>query len=251
MLENIHIILVNPSHSGNIGAAARAMKTMGFSKMCLVGPRKFPDQDALTRASGADDILQNARVVDSLEEALAPCHSAYACSARSRHLPWPLMPPRDAALQIQQFHQQHDDNNQVAMVFGRERSGLNNEELSLCHYHIQIPTVADFSSLNLSQAIQVLCYELRMTYLSTAAPGFNPQANDDEPLANGEEVEGFYQHLESTLTEIEFLNPKQPRMLMQRLRRLFNRAHLHHTEIHILRGILSAVKRKSSSGNIE
>ncbi len=246
-LQQIRIVMVNPSHSGNIGAAARAMKNMGLQQLCLVAPKQFPDQVALTRASGADDILEQALVVDTLPEALHGVQVVYGTSARLRHLEWPLVDVRECAQKIAAT------NATVAIVFGRENSGLTNEELALCHYHLHIPTVAEFSSLNLSQAIQVVAYELRMTALQHGAVQV-AQPVEQEELASVENTEGFYHHLESTLSDIEYLNKEQPKMLMMRLRRLFLRTELKTTEVHILRGILSKVqqlaeaKRNSATG---
>ena len=239
MLENVRIVMVEPSHSGNIGAAARAMKTMGVTELALVGVKNFPDQQALTLASGADDLLQNALQVDTLADALVGVDLVFGTSARSRHLPWPVVAPREAAEKAAAH------TGRSAFVFGRERSGLTNDELAMCHYHLQIPTQPNFSSLNLSQAIQVLAYELRMASL-VDRQGSESEAAAFAPM---EQVEGFYSHLESTLTAIDFLNPNQPKMLMKRLRRLFNRAYLEETEIHILRGILARVDKLATSAN--
>lgn len=233
-LSNIRIVLVNPSHPGNIGAAARAMKNMGLSHLYLVSPETFPHIDAIVRAAGADDLLANAVVVDDFTKALAGCELVLGTSARTRHLPWPLCNPRESAEIIFQ-HSQH----QVAIVFGRERSGLTNDELALCHYHVHIPTNAEYSSLNLAAAVQVIVYELHMAGLIS-----QPSSNEQAPeLATADQVAGFYQHLESTLMNLEFLDPKQPKLLMQRLQRLFNRAQLETKELNILRGILTAVDK--------
>ncbi len=234
-LDKVRIVLVEPSHPGNIGATARAMKNMGLSQLCLVAPKKFPDQEAFSRASGADDILQRALVVPTLEEGLTQIHQVYATSARSRHLEWPLMQARNAAVQV------FESSLSAAVVFGRENSGLTNAELALCDYHIQIPSAPHFSSLNLAQAVQVVVYELYMASLDGGGDNSSPE--DKEERATFDNIEGFHQHLESTLTNIAYLNPQQPKMLMQRLRRLFRRAELLRTEVDILRGILSKVDR--------
>ena len=231
-LGRIRIVLVEPSHSGNIGATARAMKNMGLSQLALVNPKQFPDQVALTRAAGADDILEHAMVCSTLAEALAGCHYVYGTSARSRNLSLPLFTPREAATKI---CAEHTD---VAIVFGRESSGLTNEELSHVNAHIQIPTAPTFSSLNLSQAILLICYELSMAAGDKPSP---QPMTDPEPLATCDQIEGFYSHLTTTLTDINFLDPKQPKLLMRRLKRLFSRAQLEEKEINILRGILAAV----------
>ncbi len=231
MLDNIHIVLVGISHPGNIGAAARAMKTMGLSKMRLVRPKQFPNADATSRACGADDILFNAQIFDSYEESLQDCHLVFGASARQRMITWPVLTPRNCAEQALQIEAP------IAIVFGRESSGLTNQELEHCNYLVQIPTVPDFSSLNVAAAVQVITYELRMAELT--------QTNVDSslpPPVSAEAMEQLYQHLEQTLIDIKFLNPNHPRLLMRRLRRLFNRTQLIDSEINILRGILTATQ---------
>lgn len=232
--------MLEPSHPGNIGAAARAMKNMGLSQLCLVNPVKFPDVEATVRASGADDLLKNAQVVATIDEAIAECDCVLGTSARTRSLPWPLINPRESAqlLATQQFEKS-------AIIFGRENSGLTNEELSLCQYHIHIPTVDDFSSLNLASAIMLLCYELRMVSVAN----MNTSNDDsivvtrDSKLASAAELEGYYDHLSKVMSQLGMLNPKQPKRLMQRMRRLYGRCHLESSEINILRGFLSAVEK--------
>jgi len=233
MLDNIRIVLVNPSHPGNIGAAARAMKNMGLSELYLVQPEEFPSSHASARAAGADDVLHAAVVVHSLETALTDCHLVFGTSARSRTLKKPMVTPRECAEFIRDNAQ-----SKCALVFGRERVGLYNEELSLCHQHIVIPTNEEFSSLNLAAAVQVVCYELRLASLSEGEQNKNTKMRQVAPQ---DQVLGFYSHLQDTLTEIGFLDPRQPKMLMQRLQRLFNRAALDTKEINIMRGILSKV----------
>jgi tRNA (cytidine32/uridine32-2'-O)-methyltransferase len=233
MLENLRIILVNTSHPGNIGSVARAMKTMGLYKLWLVAPKLFPHAKATEMASGAIDLLENVIVVPSLDEAIANCHLVIGTSARSRAIPWPELTPRECAEKIVKEPQQAE----VALVFGREQTGLTNEELHRCHYHVHIPSNPQYNSLNIAAAVQILAYELRLAY-----ENFMPSSWDN-PYANHEELENFYQHLEKTLVEIEFLNPKAPRQLMTRLRRLFNRTRLDVMEINILRGILTAVMK--------
>jgi len=228
---------VNTSHAGNIGAAARAMKNMGLSQLYLVSPESFPNHQATARAAGADDVLANAVVVDDLPTAISGCDLVFATSARSRTLPWPMCNPRECAQQIS-----NEPQRQIAIVFGRERTGLTNEELSYCHQHVFIPTASDFSSLNLAAAVQVIVYEIRMAALN------EPENKKPEKrvLATADQMNGYYQHLEQTLTKLEFLDPKQPKMLLQRLRRLFNRAQVDDTELNILRGILTAIDRRTS-----
>lgn len=225
------IVLVETSHPGNIGATARAMKTMGLTDLALVRPQQFPDGQATAMASGADDVLANATVAASLVDALGGCGFVVGASARLRSLPWPTVDPREAA---QQMHQHSGDG--VAVVFGPEHSGLNNEDLARCQQLVHIPANPEYSSLNLAQAVQVICYELRMAALSSSTA-----VERERRLASAEEVDNFHGHLEEVLAEVGFLNPQQPRQLLLRLRRLFNRAQLDDNEVNILRGILSAV----------
>tara|TARA_R110000868_G_scaffold159350_5_gene388076 strand:+ start:94 stop:864 length:771 start_codon:yes stop_codon:yes gene_type:complete len=238
LLENIRVVLVGTSHPGNIGGAARAMKNMGLSQLVLVDPRDFPSEDAVARASGATDILDAAQVVATLEEALVGCRLVMGTSARDRHIPWPMLEPREcggvACEQAQQGAQ-------VALVFGREYAGLTNEELQRCHYHVHIPSDPAFSSLNLAAAVQVLAYEVRMAWLATEGRPARQSAvvdPDEEPVAV-DELESFYRHLEQALVEIRFLDPAKPRHLMSRLRRLYGRSAVSRLEMNILRGILT------------
>ena len=232
------MVLVDTSHPGNIGAAARAMKTMGLARLDLVTPRSFPDAEATARASGADDVLERARVHEDLAAAVADCHLVLGTTARSRTLAWPTLAPRAAAARVL-AHAAGGE--RVALVFGREKSGLSNQELGLCHAAIKIPTAPDYASLNLAAAVQILAYELRL-----AAPGGQPpvaaQRDESHPPATAAEMAGFLTHLEQVLTDIGFLNPAQPRLLMRRLRRLYQRAQPDRNEVNILRGILSAVQ---------
>lgn len=234
MLKNIRVVLVNTSHPGNIGSAARAMKTMGLESLYLVSPQSFPHPKAVEMATGAADLLEKAIVVPDLTSAIADCALVVGTSARSRTIPWPMLSPR-------QFAEKaivEAASSQVAIVFGQEQSGLTNEELHHCHFHLQIPCNPDYSSLNLAAAVQVITYELQVASLSES-----PKAEWDYPLANAGAMEGFYEHLERVLIEIDFLNPKVPRQLMTRLRRLFHRARLDEMEMNILRGVLGAVEK--------
>jgi len=237
-VPNPRLVLVNTSHPGNIGAAARAMKNMGLDDLCLVRPRQFPDAEATARASGADDLLAAARQFDSVQEAIANCVLVIGASARPRALPVPMLDPRTCAERVAS----QPDARRVAILFGNERSGLSNEELDLCHYLVRIPTNPAYSSLNVAAAVQVIGYELRMHALA----GQGAQAEEGD-YASVEQVEQFYEHLERTLVGIEFLDPANPRHLMRRLRRLFNRVRLDQNEVNILRGILTAVNRKTRS----
>jgi tRNA/rRNA methyltransferase/tRNA (cytidine32/uridine32-2'-O)-methyltransferase len=229
----VRIILVGTTHPGNIGACARAMKNMGLADLALVRPRYFPHDDATARASGATDVLDSARVVDSLEEALVGCVYVAGASARSRTIGWPTMLPRECARELLLQAQ----TGTVAVVFGPEKSGLTNEDLDRCHTLLTIPTNPDFSSLNLAMAVQVLTYELRVAQLDGAVPVYQPEA----PLASNEELELFYVHLAEVLEKSGFLDPQNPRHLMRRLRRLFLRAAPDQNEINILRGMLASL----------
>lgn len=236
MLDRVRIVLVETTHPGNIGGAARAMKNMGLDELVLVNPSKFPDGEATARAAGADDLLKNAKIVKDLPAALAGCDWVFGSGAHERSLKWPLINPEESAQKILAAPQR-----KAALVFGRESSGLTNEELALCHFHIKIPTVEDFSSLNLAAAVQVLTYALRAAWVGK---NNNTAIEPREAIASMEELNGFFEHLEQTLIAVEFLDPKQPKRLMRRLRRLYQRAEPDQTEINILRGILAAVQRK-------
>ncbi len=232
---SIRIVLVGTTHPGNIGAVARAMKNMGLSDLALVSPKYFPHDEASARASGAEDILERAMVVDSLAEALTDCVYVAGASARSRTINWPCMGPRDCAERLIR----ESGHGKVAAVFGPEKTGLHNDDLDLCHTLLTIPTDPGFSSLNLAMAVQVLTYELRVASMLDEGPVFDVEA----PPATSEEMEHFYAHLEKVLTDIEFLDPDNPRHLMRRMRRLFIRARPDKNEVNILRGVLTAVDR--------
>jgi tRNA (cytidine32/uridine32-2'-O)-methyltransferase len=234
-LSSIRIVLVATSHPGNIGSTARAMKTMGLTSLYLVCPKSFPDYKANEMAAGADDLLNNAVVVDTLEEALAGCQLILATSARPRELSLPGLLPSESAALISE----KSDQTQVALLFGREHAGLTNEELLKCHYHINIPSNPDYSSLNLAQAVQIVAYELRMKLLSPKAE----VALRQEEAASADEVEQFYNHLKEVFIEIKFLKAANPGRLMERVRRLFNRIQLEKMEVSILRGMLSQVQK--------
>jgi tRNA (cytidine32/uridine32-2'-O)-methyltransferase len=245
LLENIRVVLVNTSHPGNIGGAARAMKNMGLSRLVLVDPQDFPSHEASARASGADGILENAQVVATLEDALVGCTLVLGTSARDRRMPWPMLDPRECGVQAVE---RAAEGGEVALVFGREYAGLTNDELQRCHYHVHIPSDPDFSSLNLAAAVQVLAYEVRMGWL--ASQGQSKRADKvevasprSEQLSTMDELELFYGHLESTLVQIGFLDPENPRHLMSRLRRLFARSAVSQSEMNILRGILTETQK--------
>lgn len=238
LAENINVVLVETSHPGNIGAVARAMKNMGLRRLTLVAPQRFPDEEATWRAVSAADVLETATVVPSLDEAIANARFAVGTSARERRIPWPALDARGAAGEMAMHAQQGE----VAVLFGREDSGLTNDELMRCNLHLSIPTGSSYSSLNLAMAVQIVCYELLMQTIGDDIPK-DPAAVWDAPLATQENLERFYLHLEQTLTEIGFLNPTAPRQLMPRLRRLYGRIRLDEMELNILRGILTETQK--------
>ena len=232
----IRIVLVRTSHPGNIGAAARAMKTMGLTRLYLVAPDKFPDPVADARATGALDVLAAATVCETLEEALGGTVHAAALSARRRELPHAVRDARQAAGELVA----HGRNGEVALVFGTEMAGLSNADAGLCREFVTIPANPDYSSLNLGSAVQVMAYEVRMAVLdSIAAP--RPAPEPVREPARFEDIENLFRHLETTMTETGFLDPAQPKRLMPRLRRLFARAGLEKEEVNILRGFLTSV----------
>ena len=239
-LSKIRVVLINTTHPGNIGATARAMKVMGLQQLHLVTPKTFPDADATAMASGADDLLQHAVIHDSLESALEGCSLVLGTSARLRSLSMPQMDVRKAAETALAEH----DSDDIAILFGRERYGLTNDEIQRCHQLVHIDTNPDYGSLNLAQAVQVIAYELRMSAIGEVGGevGVGVSPLDWVPVDAGQ-MERFFVHLEQTLLDIQFLNPEQPKKLMMRLRRLFNRARPDQNEINILRGILAASQR--------
>nr|WP_254212948.1 RNA methyltransferase [Burkholderia multivorans] len=237
-------VLVEPSHPGNVGAAARALKTMGFSRLVLVAPRVphvQSDPEAVAMASGADDVLASAHVVSTLGEALSGVHWSIALTARTREYGPPRLAPRTAAAHACTQVESGD----IALVFGNERTGLANEHVEQCSALAHIPANPAYSSLNLAQAVQVLAYELRVAFLEqTSEPAQQPAA-DTGTLAQSEEIERMYLHLENALIALDFLDPRNPKKLMPRLRRLFARTGLEREEVNILRGIAKHILLKS------
>jgi tRNA (cytidine32/uridine32-2'-O)-methyltransferase len=255
MLDRLHrvrVVLVATSHPGNIGSAARAMRTMGLASLWLVAPREFPSPEATAMASGADAILESARVVTTLDEAIAGCVRVFGATPKPRRVPMPELAPREAAPALLAAAATHD----VALVFGTERIGLTNEEIERCHVAVNIPASPEYSSLNLAQAVQVLCYELRLAALegeATArpAPMPTPQFTDDEPPADAARMEAFFGHLETTLAAVDFFKGRPAYTIMRRLRRIFLRAQLSTREVLILRGILADVERAARLAGLE
>jgi len=245
--QNIRIVLVETSHPGNIGSAARGMKNMCLEHLYLVAPKNFPDPEGKSKAmaAGADDVLAKIKIVDTLDEALAGCSYVVGASARLRAIPWPVIDPRECVQQLTEIAQ----TDQVALVFGREDRGLTNEELERCNALVHIPGNADYMSLNIASAVQVLAYEIHMASYLQGDKLSQQTKFYDHPRATADEVEGLYGHFESALTTLGFHDPDNPRLLMRRLRRLFNRVGLDKMEVNIMRGILTAAERGPKAKN--
>lgn len=256
LLSNVRIVLVNTSDCRNIGSAARAMKTMGLSELILVDPIEMPNGQAQALAAGATDVLKNAKVVSTLAEAISDCGLVVGTSARSRTLPWPMLEPRGCGEKlVEEAH-----NFPVALVFGRESSGLTNDELQLCHFHVQIPANPDYSSLNLAMAVQTLSYEVRTSFLIEQQKEFQDKgdnlsknlpkkATDDDEYPVVDETERFYQHFEDALKATGFITPSHPGLVMTKLRRLFNRARPDVKEVKMMRGILASIQRTAKTND--
>ncbi|EMS7706045.1 tRNA (cytosine(32)/uridine(32)-2'-O)-methyltransferase TrmJ [Vibrio cholerae] len=240
MLERVKVVLVGTTHSGNIGSAARAMKVMGLSQMVLVDPQCQVDAQAIALAAGASEIALNAQIYPTLEAAVADCGLVVGTSARSRTLEWPMLEPRECGEKLISEANQHS----VAMVFGRERTGLTNEELQLCQYHVCVPANPEYSSLNLAMAVQLLSYEVRMAYLAMQQSSQSSTLQEEYP--RHQELERFYAHLEQVIMQTEFISAQQPGQVMNKLRRMFTRARPEAQEINILRGILTSVQKSIS-----
>lgn len=239
MYDNIRMVLVNTTHPGNIGAAARALKNMGLSRLVLVDPLEYPSERARWRAANALDVMDKIQVVSTLDEAVADCALVIGTSARERRIPWPLLTPRECGDRVWTESARH----QVAIVFGREDRGLTNEELQKCHFHVHIPANPEYSSLNVAAALQVVAYEVRMSALTAEQGGVPVHFDDwDQSPAQLQNVEMYFTHLEETLTRLGFLTADNPRQTMTRLRRLYNRVRLDQMELGILRGMLTSVQ---------
>ena len=253
LLDRVKIVLVNTSDCRNIGSTARAMKTMGLSQLILVDPIEMPNGQAQAMAAGATDVLANAKVVSTLAEAIEDCGLVVGTSARSRTLPWPMLEPRGCGEKMIAEAEEYP----VALVFGRENSGLTNEELQLCHFHVQIPANPEYSSLNLAMAVQTLSYEVRTSYLLAHDQNYQerstgngnliakPKNEDDELYPVIEETERFYEHFEKSLKATGFIVENHPGLVMTKLRRLFNRARPDVKEIKMMRGIFASMERSS------
>lgn len=240
MLQNIRIVLVETSHTGNMGSVARAMKTMGLSNLYLVNPLIKPDSQAISLAAGASDLIGNASIVESLDEAIAGCSLVVGTSARSRSLPWPMLDARECGVKSVEEGQQAP----VALVFGRERVGLTNEELQKCHYHVAIPANPEYTSLNLAMAVQLIAYEVRMAWLQAQEAAEPAPQYAESPYPLVDDLERFYVHLETMMLNSGFIRKDQPGQVMSKLRRLFTRARPERDELNILRGMLSSFEKK-------
>ena len=236
LLNSVKIVLVGTTHPGNIGAAARAMKNMGFRHLSLVKPKEFPSDVATYRSKAAKDILENALIFNNLEEAVVDCELVIGTSARDRKVPWPILSPKESAEEVSKSLKIH----KIAIVFGREDRGLTNEELGLCNYHVHIPTDPEYSSLNLSQAVQILVYEIRMAVLSDD----ENQDYWDVDLANNNQTEMLIQHMDELMQEVEFYDVDNPRKLLLRVRRFFKRSRIDVMETNIFRGLFATIQKK-------
>ena len=237
LLNSVKVVLVGTTHPGNIGATARAMKNMGILDLALVEPKEFPSDVATFRSKAAKDILEKASVHTSLEEAISECELVVGTSARGRTVPWPVLNPREAA---EEMHKS-SLNGKVAIVFGREDRGLTNEELGLCNFHVHIPSDPEYSSLNLSQAVQILAYEIRLSYLQDRH--VNKEYWDVE-LANNEQTERLINHMDELMQEVDFYDVENPRKLLVRVRRFFKRSKIDVMEANIFRGLFSTIQKK-------
>ena len=237
--NSIKVVLVGTTHPGNIGAAARAIKTMGLSKLDLVCPKEFPSNEATYRSKAAKDILEKASIHETLFESVKGCEMVIGTSARNRKVPWPVLNPKNASKEINTAVK---NNSKVAIVFGREDRGLTNEELGLCNIHIHIPTNEDYSSLNLAQAVQIVTYEIRMNFLESESLK-NDQEWDVE-LASAEQTERLIEHMDELMKEVEFYDTENPRKLLMRVRRFFKRSGIDVMETNIFRGLFSTIQKK-------
>ena len=237
-LSRVRVVLLHTTHPGNIGATARAMKTMGLTNLYLVEPKIFPSELAVARSSHAEDILDGAVVVETLSEAIADCHFVVGTGDRTRTVPWPLYRPREMAERAAAL----PTGQNIAIVFGREDIGMTNDQMMQCNAQVQIPANPNYSSLNLGSAVQVMAYEIRMAGLEQGdqVPGLRDW---DEPPADQQDIERLIQHWQSTFLDTEFLDPKNPKAAMNRINRLLTRTQLDKTEVNILRGMLSSAQR--------
>lgn len=241
----IQFVLVETSHPGNIGAVARAIKTMGFNQLVLVNPRVFPDQEATARASGANDVLEQALVVNTLDEALSDSEIIIGTSVRERQISWPTFSPRETATKLKHSFTS-ESISKASILFGRERTGLENEELDKANWQVRIPANPEYSSLNLASAAQIIAYELR-TELIEIEPEITSEPSKlqlRQRIATYDEMQSYYAHLEKTLLRLDFIKVNPPTKLLRKINRLYNRADVSFEELQILRGILTAIDKK-------
>jgi len=236
--KSVTFILVGTSHPGNIGASARAIKTMGFSRMILVSPKEFPSETAFFRAKAATDVLEKIEIFPNLKSAISDFELVIGTSARNRKVPWPMINSKKAAEQIIAIAKRGKQ--KIALVFGREDRGLTNEELGLCNLHVHIPASKDYSSLNLAQAVQIIAYEIRMQSLSDKKL---KEQEWDVPLAKNEEIENLINHFENLMNELDFYEIDNPRKLLTRMRRFFKRSKIDHLEANVFRGVISSIQK--------
>jgi len=251
LLTKVAVVLVEPTHPGNIGSVARAMKTMGLSRLILVNPKKYPHYEATKLAAGAESVLLNAEVVMTADEAIRDCTMVLGTSVREREVAWPTFSPRETAKQVHEHVSESE--HQVAILFGRESSGLTNAEMDLCQSQIRIPANDDYSSLNLASAVQIIAYELRIELLQLVYDKGQSNSNvshknERQVAATKAQKDGHIQHLQKTLESLDFIKAKSPTVLMRKLTRLYSKAMLTVEEIQILRGILSAMQSQLGSG---
>ena len=246
-MSQVRIVLVQPSHPGNIGGAARAMKTMGLTELIVVSPRRYPDPQADWRAAGALDVLDAAEIVETVAQAIHDCHWVVGTSTRPRRIPWPVGDAKDLAQQIIN-RQQENPQVKIAILFGREDNGLSNEELQRCNYHLQIPAAAEYSSLNLAMAVQIVCYEIfQARHLGAGTSGGDATGGPwDKRSATAEEVEAMLTHMQQVLVRSNFLQGDNPGQVMTRIRRLFARVEMDETEVQIFRGVLKHLDNSGS-----
>lgn len=242
-LDNIRVVLVRTFHSGNIGSAARAMKTMGLTNLVLVGAKDFQLDQALQMAMSADDVVKNAKHVDSLYEAVADCGIVTASTARTRGYDKPMLNPEQAAISLCKSAKKQ----QVALVFGPERMGLSNEDLEFCTHRVTIPTNPDYSSLNLAAAVQTLSYEVFKQHCSMTENVETNITEEVREMPSIENTELFYEHLEEALVDVGFIFKKHPGEVMKKLRRMFSRTQMDQTEMGIMRGVLASMQKSKQA----
>jgi len=240
VLKNIRIVMVNTSHPGNIGAAARAMKNMGLAKLYLVEPKDYPSLEAIHRSVGAVDVLDDAVVVKNLDEAISDCVWVAGTSARFRTVEWPILEPKECINKALENIQQGD----IAIVFGNETSGLTNEQMERCNVLLHIPTEPDFSSLNIAAAVQIVCYEFRQAFVKVRVKSSKGSKHRYDTMANATQLDGMYGHIREALIQLEFFGTKNPDVMMRRLKGLFSRAETTQREVSIIRGICAAIQGK-------